>query len=172
MITSGDPFDGESPNRKLADLWAYAGAKLPSHERLSISGLSAIGGEFGRDHALVLVRLPEPLRDTEVYFVTLVYPKSWFDDPKAYEHATPRLGCYLLAKSSVPGSSGSGATLRVVKRDGHGSVNFGVHPSVRSFLEEVQSALPTPDRFITWVQSPTWNFLMQDTEAGQTYGSQ
>lgn len=171
LMTSGDPFEREAPNRKLAELWAYVGAKLPNHERLTDSGLAAIGGEFGAKHALVLVRLPEPICDTEAYFVALVYPKSWFDAPEAYEHAMPSLACYLLAKSSVPGSSGPGATLRVVKRDGHGSVNFGVRPSARSFLEEVQSALPTPDRFITWVQSPTWNFMMQDTERGETHGA-
>ncbi len=171
LMTSGDPFEREAPNRKLAELWAYAGAKLPNREKLTDSGLSAIGGEFGAKHALVLVRLPEPLCDTEAYFVALVYPKSWFDTPETIEHASPDLVCYLLAKSSVPGDSGSGATLRVVKRDGHGSVNFGVHPSVRSFLEEVQSALPTPDRFITWVQSPTWNFIMQDTERGEKHGA-
>ena len=56
LMASRDPFDRETPNRKLADLWAYTGGKLPSHERLSDSGLSAIGGEFGSEHAIVLVR--------------------------------------------------------------------------------------------------------------------
>jgi hypothetical protein len=172
LIASGDPFDRETPNRKLASLWAYTGAKLPNHERLSDSGLSAIGGEFGDGNAFVLVRLPEPMRDTEAYFIVLIYPKSWFDDPNSHERNSLTVSCYLLAKSSVPGSSGSGASLRILRRDGHGVVNFGVDPSLRSFLHEVQSELRGPERWITWVESPTWNFFMQDTETGQTFGSQ
>lgn len=172
LMASGDPFDREAPNRKLAELWAYAGAKLPSRERLNDSGLAAIGGEFGTDSVLVFVRMPKPICVTEAYFVAIIYPKAWFDNPQAYEHQKPKLGCYLLAKSDVSGAEGLGGTLRVVKRDGHGSVSFGVQASASSFLSEVQSALPNPDRCITFVQSPTWNFLMQDTETGQTYGSQ
>lgn len=170
-MASGDPTEREAPNRKLADFWDYAGAKLPHDERLSSSGLAAIGGEFGPDNFFVLVRMPKPVRLTEPYFVAILYPRQWLEHPQAYESLTPTLRCYLLAKSNVPGSGGvSGATLRIIDRGGHGAVSSGVTPTARAFLEKVQAALRNPNRCLTWVDSPTWSLIMQDREAEQSYG--
>jgi hypothetical protein len=174
LLISGDPFGREAPNRKLSELWTYVGARLPRSARLSDCGLAAIGGEFGADHIIVFVRMPEPLRETEAYFTALVYPKSWIVSMCQLlgpRKVMPNVHCYLLAKSSVPGTEGSGATLRGIKRDGHGAVGFGLPISAQSFLDEVRSALGNPERWITWVQSPTWDLFMHARKTGGTSGA-
>jgi hypothetical protein len=171
-LEAGGPFGREVANHKLAQFWADAGEKLASHERIADSGLSAIGGEFGPDHVIVLVRMPEPLNETEAYFVALIYPKSWFDKPGAYENSMPDIHCYLLAKSAIPtiGATPAG-TLRVVKKAGHGAVSLGVPISTPAFLNEVLNSLQKPERWITWVDSPTWNFFMRSPDNSQMHGA-
>ncbi len=35
----------------------------------------------------------------------------------------------------------------------------------------IKEALLKPTRFTTWVDSKPWNFFMQDTETGETFGA-
>jgi hypothetical protein len=162
----------DMPKGALKKFWAQVGERLPSDQRLSDRGLSATGGEFGPHHSIVLITMPEPLIDTEAYFVAIVYPRAWFTNHTAYENSKPELQCFILAKSQVPGAGGrSGGTLRVVNPDWHGAINHGIPPSERSFLDAVESALARPIQCITRVERPTWKFFMQDAETGQTHGA-
>jgi CheY-like chemotaxis protein len=157
-------FGHDTPKGSLSEFWKYVGAKYPENERLSDSGLSALDTHFGPDYVILLVAMPTPLRDTEAYFVAIIYPKSWFNDP-TQENSEPDLRYFILAKSEVSSADGaSGGTLRTLTKAGHGAVKFGVPVSVEAFLKEVQEALLNPRKWITWVDSKPWNFSMQDEE--------
>jgi hypothetical protein len=172
-LESGGPFGREVANHKLLQFWNDVGQKLSAQERIADAGLSAVGGEFGPAHTFVLIRMPEPLNDTEAYFVAIVYPKSWFEKPGAYDNAIPDLRCYLLAKSSTPGEGGApAATIRLVKKAGHGAVSLGIPRSLAAFLDGVLTSLDSPERWITWVDSPTWNFFMRSPDGSQTHGAE
>lgn len=115
--------------------------------------------------------MPTPLREAEAYFVAIIYPRSWFNDP-SQGNSKPDLRYFILAKSEVPGAGGAyGGTLRILDRTGHGAVKFGIPVSVEAFLKEIQIALLNPPKFITWGDSKPWNFFMRDTETGETSGA-
>jgi hypothetical protein len=172
LMESGRLFDRAAANQKLSDFWASVGAKVPASEQIDPSGLSAIGGEFGARGVVLFVKMPEPLATTEAHFVAIIYPKSWFDKTETSEVARSGIRCYLLAKSNAPTVSGlPGATLRLVKRHGHGAVKPGIPSDAQSFLREVYNHMQESERWLTWVDSPTWNFLMESPEDSQIHGS-
>jgi hypothetical protein len=153
----------DEPKGALKRFWAEVGERFPKDERVSDRGLAASAGKLGQSHCFVLVTMPEPERDTEAYFIAIVYPRDWIEDPDAYHNSTPDVRCYLLAKSAIPaaGETHEG-TFRTVTRDWHGAVKFGVAVSKESFLSEIQEALGKPLQCITLTQSPTWSYFIQD----------
>ena len=157
-------FGHDTPKGSLSEFWKHVGAKCPENERLSDSGLSAIDTHFGPDYVILLVTMPTPLRIAEAHFAAIIYPKSWFKSPD-YENKAPELSYYILAKNDF------GGTFRVLTKTGHGAVKWRVPISAEAFLNEIQIALQKPPRFITWVDSKPWNFFMQDTETGETFGA-
>jgi hypothetical protein len=164
-------FGHDTPKDSLVDFWKYVGTKLPENERVSDFGLFASDTHFGPDHVILLVTMPIPLRDTEAYFVAVIYPKSWLNNP-AQENENPDLNYFILAKSEVPSSQGeSGGTLRMLTKNGHGAVKFGVPIDADSFIKEIRNALLKSPQFITFVESKPWNFFMHDTETGETFGA-
>ena len=164
-------FGHDTPKGSLIEFWEYVGTKVPEHERINAAGLSAIDIVLKPDHVLLMVEMPEPLRDTEAYFVAVIYPKSWINNP-AQENENPDPNYFILAKSAVPASQGdTGGTLRMLTKTGHGAVKFGVPFNAESFIKEIRSALLNPPQFTTWVESRPWNFFMHDTETGETFGA-
>jgi hypothetical protein len=111
---------------------------------------------------------------SEAYFVAIIYPQSWFDDPSFEKSKLPIHfpQYFILAMSDVPGAGGvSGGTLRFFNRTGHGVVKFGVPATDSAFMMEIRNILKTPIKFITWIDSTPWNFMMEDTETGEFSGS-
>ena len=172
LVDAGELFARAAANQKLSNFWSSVGAKVPVNEQIDPSGLSAVGGEFGMSGVLVFIKMPEPRRTTEAHFVAIIYPKNWFDNPQTREILAPSIRCYLLAKSDTPTVSGlPGGTLRLIKSDGHGAVKPGMPVDAKSFLSEVHAHLQAPERWVTWVDSPTWNYLMESPGDSQVHGS-
>jgi hypothetical protein len=164
-------FGHDTPEGSLIEFWKYVGTKVPEDKRIIATGLSAIDIILKPDHVMLMVEMPEPLRDTEAYFVAVIYPKSWLNNP-AQENENPDLNYFILAKSEVPASQGdAGGTLRMLTKTGHGAVKFGVPFDAEIFIKEIRSALLKPPQFTTWVESKPWNFFMHDTETGETFGA-
>jgi DNA-binding response OmpR family regulator len=158
----------DTPKGSLVKFWNHVETQIPKRERVSDSGLIAVHAPFGPDYVIVLVTMPTPLRVSEAYFVGIIYPKSWFNSPDR-ENSSPALNVFILSKSDVPGAGGSsGGTLRRLNQTGHGAVKFGVAANVETFVNEIQTALLNPNKWITWVDSKPWDILMLDAETGQT----
>lgn len=174
-------FGDDTPKGSLAKFWNYVGSKLPEGERVSSVGLGGTGGPHGENHSIVFITMPKPERKTEAHYVAIVYPRSWFDSP-AYEHSKPPAPYpvfFLLTVSDVPGFGGAaGATVRVLVKDGHGAVAFGIPVSEKAFLNEIEKIMDEIERnaekepsWVTFDVNKLWNFFMQDGETGETYGS-
>jgi len=167
-------FGNDVPKGSLIKFWDYVGSKLPEDERGSSIGLGGTGGPYGVDHSTVFITMPRPERKTEAYYVAIVYPRAWFNSP-AHENSNPPAPYpvfFLLTVSDVPGSGGvAGATLRILTKEGHGAVAFGVSVSEEAFMDEIEKIMGADFKFITFVQSKLWNFFMQDGETGETFGS-
>ena len=167
-------FGNDIPKGSLAKFWNRVGSKLPVNERVSEAGLQGTGGPFGENYSIVLITMPKPEQETEAYYIAIVYPRSWFNSPD-YENSklpNPYPVFFLLTMSEVPGRGGvSGAMLRVLTKEGHGAVAFGVSVSERAFLGEIEKIMGKEAQFITWVHSKPWNYFMQDGETGETFGA-
>jgi len=164
-------FGHDIPKGSLVKFWNSVGAKFPENERVSDSGLFANATGFGPHYVILFIDMPKPLRETEAYFVAIIYPRTWINDP-SQENSKPDLRYFILAKSEVPSPEGaSGGLLRILTEAGHGAVKFGIPVFAEAFLKEIQIALLNPPQCITWIESKSWNFLMQDSETGQTHGA-
>jgi CheY-like chemotaxis protein len=173
-LAFADPYvtlglGNDMPEGSLIKLWDYVGTKVSEKERLFADGLKAFELTWTPGKQVILiVELPRPLRDTEAYFVAVAYPQSWFNDAHK-ENKTLDLRYFILARTEVPGAGGaSGGTLRMLTKNGHGAVKFGVPTDLNGFFKEVESLMRNVPQFITWVDSKPWKFSMQDSETGQT----
>lgn len=162
-------FGQDIPKGSLIKFWKHVGTRFPENERISDSGLFASDTPFGPDYVMLLVTLPTPLRETEAHYVAIIYPRQWFESPD-YENTSPELQVFILARSNVTDAGEtSGGTLRILTKTGHGALKFGIPATVEAFVKEIQTALQHPLKWITWVDSKPWDFVMQNDEAGQPY---
>src|SRR6185369_13559683 len=138
-------FASDTPNGRLAKFWKLVGNRLPVNERIDSTGLWA-AYVLADSMAFLVITMPPPLNKSEAYFVAIIYPQSWFDDPTEKSKLPAHFPQYfILAMSDVPGAEGvSGGTLRLFNKAGHGAVKFGVPVTDSAFMVEIRHFLKKP----------------------------
>ena len=141
-----------STKQQLLQSWAIAGKALADGDLDPPTGLDAELCPFGSDTDLLLITMPAPRRNTEAYFIGIVFPRK---------HDVSRIRYFILSHSDANeryGPSGSEGCIRELTADGtnYRAKDF-IEPFKRDFLAAMLELCSKPPgaTACSWIKPPT-----------------